>query len=138
MATDHRTTADTIADTRPDSFQARWRASAHRIADMALWTHPLARLATTVIAAVLLSVVISVPLNLGGQLVFAAGSFGAALLLNCTPGRLSTLAMIVLSITASSRYMYWRVTDTIGFTNWIDGFLALACCWPSCTPSWCC
>jgi cellulose synthase (UDP-forming) len=28
--------------------------------------------------------------------------------------------MIVLSISASSRYMYWRVTDTVGFTNWVD------------------
>ncbi|MFP5446625.1 MAG: UDP-forming cellulose synthase catalytic subunit, partial [Betaproteobacteria bacterium] len=40
--------------------------------------------------------------------------------LSRTPGRLSTLAMIVLSISASSRYIYWRFTDTIGFTNWLD------------------
>ena len=62
----------------------------------------------------------SVPLDLTGQLLFSAGSFGAALLLSRTPGRLTTLAMIVLSISASSRYMYWRVTDTVGFTNWVD------------------
>ena len=60
------------------------------------------------------------PLDLTGQLLFSAGSFGAALLLSRTPGRLTTLAMIVLSISASSRYMYWRVTDTVGFTNWVD------------------
>src|SRR5690606_26052046 len=68
------------------------------------------------------ALVVSVPLSLTGQIIFAAGSFAAALLLNRTPGRLSTLAMIVLSITASSRYMYWRMTDTIGFTNWLDAF----------------
>lgn len=28
--------------------------------------------------------------------------------------------MIMLSISASSRYMYWRVTDTLGFTNVVD------------------
>ena len=71
-------------------------------------------------AALLFALVVSVPLDLTGQLLFSAGSFGAALLLSRTPGRLTTLAMIVLSISASSRYMYWRVTDTVGFTNWVD------------------
>ncbi|GAB2729299.1 UDP-forming cellulose synthase catalytic subunit [Melaminivora jejuensis] len=122
MATDHRTFADTVADRNPQSFEAKWRTQARRIVDLPLWNHPVARLAAVIIGAVMLAVVISVPLSLGGQLVFAAGSFAGALLLNRTPGRLSTLAMIVLSITASSRYIYWRVTDTIGFTNWLDGF----------------
>ncbi len=120
MATDHRTVADEIADRDPQSFQAQWRARVRQTADMRLWHHPVARAAAVVVAAALLALVVSVPLDLPGQLVFAAGSFAAALLLNRTPGRLSTLAMIVLSITASSRYMYWRVTDTVGFTNWLD------------------
>jgi len=120
MATDHRTVADTIADQNPRSFEARWRKQVRFLADLSLWRHPVARVLATVIAALLLAVVISVPLSLGGQLVFAAGCFAAALLLNRTPGRLTTLAMIVLSITASSRYMYWRVTDTVDFHNWVD------------------
>ena len=92
----------------------------HRIADQPIWTHPLARVVAAVGAALLFALVVSVPLDLTGQLIFSAGSFGAALLLSRTPGRLTTLAMIVLSISASSRYMYWRVTDTVGFTNWVD------------------
>ncbi|AVP56381.1 UDP-forming cellulose synthase catalytic subunit [Pulveribacter suum] len=120
MATDHKTVADEIADRDPRSFQARWRMRVHRIADQPLWTHPLLRLATALGAALLFALVVSVPLDLTGQLIFSAGSFGAALLLSRTPGRLTTLAMIVLSISASSRYMYWRVTDTVGFTNWLD------------------
>lgn len=120
MATDHRTVADTIADRNPRSFEAKWRTQARRIVDLSLWSHPAARLAAVIGSAVMLALVISVPLSLTGQLVFAAGSFGCALLLNRTPGRLSTLAMIVLSITASSRYMYWRITDTVGFTSWLD------------------
>ena len=92
----------------------------HRIADQPIWTHPLARVVAVVGAALLFALVVSVPLDLTGQLLFSAGSFGAALLLSRTPGRLTTLAMIVLSISASSRYMYWRVTDTVGFTNWVD------------------
>ena len=120
MATDHKTVADEIADRNPRSFEARWRMRVHRIADQPLWTHPLARVVAAVGAALLFALVVSVPLDLTGQLLFSAGSFGAALLLSRTPGRLTTLAMIVLSISASSRYMYWRVTDTVGFTNWVD------------------
>ena len=120
MATDHKTVADEIADRNPRSFEARWRMRVHRIADQPIWTHPLAQVVAAVGAALLLALVVSVPLDLTGQLLFSAGSFGAALLLSRTPGRLTTLAMIVLSISASSRYMYWRVTDTVGFTNWVD------------------
>ena len=120
MATDHKTVADEIADRNPRSFEARWRMRVHRIADQPIWTHPLARVVAAVGAALLFALVVSVPLDLTGQLIFSAGSFGAALLLSRTPGRLTTLAMIVLSISASSRYMYWRVTDTVGFTNWVD------------------
>ena len=129
MATDHRTFADTIADRDPQSFQARWRTYAHSAIELPLWRHPVSRFAATVVAAVLLALVVSVPLELHEQMLFAAGSFVGAMLLNRTPGRLSTLVMIVLSITASTRYIYWRLTDTIGFTNIVDaafGFGLLA------------
>ena len=122
MATDHKTVADDIADRNPRSFEAQWRMRVHSIADGPLWRHPVARLVAVVLAALLFALVVSVPLDLTGQMIFSAGSFLAALLLSRTPGRLTTLAMIVLSISASARYMYWRVTDTVGFTNWVDAF----------------
>lgn len=125
MATDHKTAADEIADRNPNSFEARWRMRVHMLADLPWWNHPFVRLAAVLLAALLFAIVVSVPMNLQGQLIFSAGCFFAAMLLNRTPGRLSTLAMIVLSITASTRYMYWRVTDTIGFTNVIDAFFGL-------------
>ena len=79
MATDHKTVADEIADRNPRSFEARWRMRVHRIADQPIWTHPLARVVAAVGAALLLALVVSVPLDLTGQLIFSAGSFGAAL-----------------------------------------------------------
>ncbi|KAF1050048.1 MAG: Cellulose synthase catalytic subunit [UDP-forming] [Xylophilus sp.] len=90
----HLTEADERAMADPGSVQARWRAAVHRLLALPLWSHPAARVVTAVLAA--------------------------ALLLSRTPGRLSTLAMIVLSISASSRYMYWRLTDTVGFEHRID------------------
>ncbi|CAN7656664.1 UDP-forming cellulose synthase catalytic subunit [Acidovorax sp. LjRoot194] len=120
MSVDQRPQADEVADADSHSPQAHWRTVVHAITAWEIWTHPLARVAAVVFSALLMGLVISVPLDLQGQVLFSLGSFGAALLLSKTPGRLSTLAMIVLSISASSRYIYWRFTDTIGFTNWVD------------------
>ncbi|WP_298210971.1 UDP-forming cellulose synthase catalytic subunit [Acidovorax sp.] len=120
MSTDQRPQADEVADKDSHSPQAHWRTVVHAVTGWELWTHPMARIVAVVFSALLLGLVISVPLDLSGQILFSLGSFGAALLLSRTPGRLSTLAMIVLSISASSRYIYWRLTDTIGFTHWVD------------------
>ena len=120
MIMDQRPQADEVADADSHSPQARWRSVVHAVTGWALWQHPVVRAAAVVLSALLMGLIISVPLDLQAQLLFSAGSFGAALILSRTPGRLSTLAMIMLSISASSRYMYWRVTDTLGFTNVVD------------------
>lgn len=68
-------------------------------------------------------VVVTVPMDLAQQLVFAALCFGAALVIDRRgEGRLATLALIVLSVTASMRYLYWRLTETLGFETWLDAF----------------
>ena len=123
MSVDQRPQADEVADANSHSPQARWRTVEHAITGWEIWQHPTARVVAVVFSALLMGLVISVPLDLQGQILFSLGSFGAALLLSKTPGRLSTLAMIVLSISASSRYIYWRFTDTIGFTHWMDAAL---------------
>jgi cellulose synthase (UDP-forming) len=123
MSVDQRPPADEVADANSHSPQARWRTVVRAITGWEIWQHPTARVVAVVFSALLMGLVISVPLDLQGQILFSLGSFGAALLLSKTPGRLSTLAMIVLSISASSRYIYWRFTDTIGFTHWMDAAL---------------
>ena len=123
MSVDQRPPADEVADANSHSPQARWRTVVRAITGWEIWQHPTARVVAVVFSALLMGLVISVPLDLQGQILFSLGSFGAALLLSKTPGRLSTLAMIVLSISASSRYIYWRLTDTIGFTHWMDAAL---------------
>ena len=103
MSVDQRPPADEVADANSHSPQARWRTVVHAITGWEIWQHPTARVVAVVFSALLMGLVISVPLDLQGQILFSLGSFGAALLLSKTPGRLSTLAMIVLSISASSR-----------------------------------
>ena len=123
MSIDQRPQADEVADADSHSPQAHWRTVVHAITGWEIWQHPTVRVVAVIFSALLMGLVISVPLDLQGQVLFSLGSFVAALLLNKTPGRLSTLAMIVLSISASSRYIYWRFTDTMGFTRWIDAAL---------------
>ncbi len=63
------------------------------------------------------------PLELNQQLMFGLAAFIAVLVLRrLSWGRLEVIAMITLSVTASLRYMYWRLTETVGFDNMVDAF----------------
>ncbi|XAH26325.1 UDP-forming cellulose synthase catalytic subunit [Xylophilus sp. GW821-FHT01B05] len=93
-----------------------------RVVNHPAWGHATLRWSTGLLGLGLFILVFTVPLNLGGQVAFAVVSFVAALLLRKVPGRLPTLAMIVFSITASMRYIYWRFTDTLGFEGLLDNF----------------
>ncbi len=87
-----------------------------------IWDNPLAKLLMCLLGAVFFFFVISVPLTLGQQVVFGVICFACALVLRKTQGRLATIVMIMLSITASIRYMFWRLTETIWFDNAADLF----------------
>ena len=60
------------------------------------------------------------PLELVEQFWFSAICFGLALIVRRYRGRLITLVMMGLSVTATSRYLYWRLTSTLGFENTLD------------------
>lgn len=75
-----------------------------------------------VLALVMLAVVVAVPFELEEQMLFSAVCLGAAMLLRRRGGRLAVLAMIVMSVIASTRYMYWRVTSSLGFEGSLDMF----------------
>lgn len=80
----------------------------------------LAQTGLLVLALGLLIVVVAAPLDLEKQMLFTAACMAAALLLRRRANRLAILAMIVLSVIASLRYMYWRLTSSLGFENLID------------------
>jgi cellulose synthase (UDP-forming) len=86
----------------------------------ALSNAPWLRLVAALTCGVLVVLIITVPLDLEQQFAFAGICFAASLITRRFPGRLPVLAMIVFSITASMRYIYWRLTSTIGFDNWLD------------------
>ena len=73
--------------------------------------------------------VITTPLTLVWQAVFGLALAMAALWINRIQGRMATHVMIVLSVLVSSRYIYWRATESLGIgtghRNSLDYFFAI-------------
>ncbi|PLR34105.1 UDP-forming cellulose synthase catalytic subunit [Chimaeribacter coloradensis] len=72
---------------------------------------------TCAVALVLAWFCISQPFGLFAQFTFVLLLWGIAMLVRNIPGRLPTLMLIVLSLTVSCRYLWWRYTQTL---NWDD------------------
>ncbi|MCD9027075.1 UDP-forming cellulose synthase catalytic subunit [Luteimonas sp. BDR2-5] len=81
--------------------------------------------AVWVVGLLLLAFVVTVPLEVGQQLVFSALVFIIGVVLSKRAGRLVVLTMMGLSLVVSTRYMWWRLTETLGFDNPLDLALGL-------------
>lgn len=69
------------------------------------------------------------PFSLLAQFIFVVLLWGAAMLVRRIPGRFSTLLLIVLSLTVSARYIWWRYTSTLNWNSNVDllfGLILLA------------
>ena len=76
----------------------------------------------TLICALLL---VTQPFNLLSQFVFVMLLWCAALLIRDVPGRFSALMLIVLSLTVSGRYIWWRYSSTLNWNDSKDVFFGL-------------
>ncbi|MGV8960523.1 MAG: UDP-forming cellulose synthase catalytic subunit [Stenotrophomonas sp.] len=85
----------------------------------------LALFALVVGGAMLLAFVVTVPLDVGYQFLFSAVVFGIALCLRNRESRLMPLVLMGLSLVMSTRYMYWRLTETMGMGSVVDLTLGL-------------
>lgn len=73
----------------------------------------------------LLGIVIITPLDLVSQALFAVLTILAMLVVRGQPSRGVTLILITLSITVSTRYIWWRLTETLEFSSQIEAFLGI-------------
>ena len=96
-----------------DTFQAR-------VSRWPLHCRQALKISTGLIAALLVLGILIAPLTLYSQAAFAATCFGASLIIRKQAGRLAILTLITLSLIASLRYMYWRLSDTLDFDTWQD------------------
>jgi cellulose synthase (UDP-forming) len=68
-------------------------------------------------ASVLLWLAVSTPLGPLQQLLFFVLIWTSAMVIRRLPGNLVTLLMIMLSLVASGRYIWWRLTSTLEFDS---------------------
>lgn len=105
-----------------------WDQRISRFVEKTFWDHPWALWISIILCAIPALLVITTPLSLSQQFLFGVGCFFSAIWLNRLEGRLASMAMIVLSMLASSRYMYWRLTESVGWAlpnrTWVDLFFS--------------
>ena len=101
--------------------------SIERLVEKPIWEHPWALWLVLLASLIPAYTVITVPLSLAWQGLFAISMFLAASWLNRIEGRLVSLIMMAISVLVSTRYMYWRVTESVGFAqrSILDNFFAI-------------
>ena len=95
------------------------------LVDWSGWDSKSVRIAGIVVAAAFYWLSISIPMDLLLQSVFSSVIFCAALYLRQYTGTLISLIMVMFSISATSRYVYWRITYTINSENTVDLIFSL-------------
>lgn len=90
------------------------------------WEHRYWRVLGMLIAAALFVYSVTIPLDLTGQAMYALLLFCLALYFRRYTGTIFTLIMIVFSLSASTRYLYWRYSETLVLDGWMDGVFSIA------------
>ncbi|MDD5759833.1 MAG: UDP-forming cellulose synthase catalytic subunit, partial [Desulfobulbaceae bacterium] len=85
-----------------------------------LWDHAAIRYGAFGVSALLTILCITTPFSAITQALFLLSLWGIALLIRHIPGPVVTLVLIVLSITVSSRYLWWRIAYTLSWDKSID------------------
>ena len=78
-----------------------------------------------VVAALLTLVVVTVPLDLKSQWIFAGVSILGAIVLGRSKSRRGTLVLALLSLVVSTRYLFWRTTATLEFESALGTVLGM-------------
>ena len=86
-----------------------------RMVEQPIWGIPFALPLAILVCLIPVVGFISTPLTVTQQGLMGVGTLFVGLWINRMDGRLASLAMMVLSLLVSSRYMYWRITETLGW-----------------------
>ncbi|MBC7860158.1 MAG: UDP-forming cellulose synthase catalytic subunit, partial [Burkholderiaceae bacterium] len=98
----------------------RARARSEAFAGHSFWNRPALRRLAYALAAALATLCVTTPFSMLAQALFVLLLWSMALLIRKIPGPVSTLLLVVLSVTASSRYLWWRVSSTLNWEQSVD------------------
>src|SRR5215469_13210061 len=96
-----------------------------RIGESELAGQNLILAAMVTVGVLFLAIVVITPLDLVSQALFAVLTVLAMLVIRGQPSRGVTLILITLSIAVSTRYIWWRYTETLQFSSEIEAFLGI-------------
>ncbi len=106
---------------RPNTgWRQRAETTAQKITGLPIWNNFLVRAVLLILALLAFGVLIIVPLGFWPQVLFSAVMLVLALILRPVHGSVISHILIALSVVTSLRYMYWRITETLGFTTLLD------------------
>lgn len=91
-----------------------------RLIRHAVWNYPAVRYGTYLAAALLAVLCVTTPFSIASQCVFVVLLLAVALFIRRIPGPTATLLLIVLSVTASTRYLWWRIAYTLNWNDSLD------------------
>ncbi|SAL52508.1 cellulose synthase (UDP-forming) [Caballeronia sordidicola] len=91
-----------------------------RLVDSGIWSSRIFTGLLTLFAIATMYFVWTVPLVATQQLIFACCCFGFAMAFRRLRGQYATLVMIMLSVTVTGRYMFWRLTETTYWERPLD------------------
>lgn len=97
----------------------------NRLVDWKLWSSPWLRLLALVLSTLAACFTVFLPFTLTDQIIFSASLFGLGLYLRRYVGTLVTLVLIGLTFIASTRYLAWRFSVTLGQEINIDAIFGL-------------
>src|SRR5215471_10364528 len=85
----------------------------------------LVLLALAITGAFFIGIVIITPLDLVSQALFATLTILTMLIIKGHPSRGITLVLITMSMAVSTRYIWWRLTETLEFPSALEAFLGI-------------
>ena len=83
------------------------------------------KLAMVALTGALAILCFTVPFDLSAQALFIGILWALSMMFRRMIGRFATILMITLSVTVSSRYLWWRVTSTLNWDDWLALILGL-------------
>eukprot|EP00487_Bulimina_marginata_P003458 TRINITY_DN1834_c2_g1_i1.p1 TRINITY_DN1834_c2_g1~~TRINITY_DN1834_c2_g1_i1.p1 ORF type:complete len:123 (+),score=14.83 TRINITY_DN1834_c2_g1_i1:42-371(+) len=87
------------------------------MADARIWQNKLIKYIVVALILFLFAIFVTIPFSLEAQAVFISFILLVAYALKRVKGHMATIVMVTLSVTTSSRYLWWRYTETL---NWDD------------------
>ncbi|HEX5392047.1 MAG TPA: UDP-forming cellulose synthase catalytic subunit [Rhodocyclaceae bacterium] len=98
----------------------RWRQYSEVLAAHTFWDSRPMRYGAYGVAILLALTCITTPFSTYAQALFVILLWSLALVIRNIPGPVATLFLIVLSLTASTRYLWWRIAFTLNNDDWLD------------------